>query len=136
MASIRERKTSSGKTIYRVQVRLSGFTPQYGTFTSKKTAEQWAERLESKLRQLRFSMNVHASVSALIRHDLLDGRRMTNLDIADDYRTPNGSSRIHALRKHGLPIQSERIPGLKSGKVEYFIPPDLLPEQRKRFGLK
>ena len=54
MASIRERIDASGKKNYHVQIRLQGFPPQTKTFDNKTVAEQWAQRVETELREGRY----------------------------------------------------------------------------------
>lgn len=54
MASIRERIDSSGNKSYHVQVRLKGFPPQTQTFENKTIAKQWAQRVETELREGRY----------------------------------------------------------------------------------
>lgn len=54
MASIRERIDSSGNKSYHVQVRLKGFPPQAQTFENKTVAKQWAQRVETELREGRY----------------------------------------------------------------------------------
>ncbi|QJY33652.1 site-specific integrase [Diaphorobacter sp. JS3050] len=54
MASIRERIDASGKKKYHVQIRLKGFPPQTETFNSKTIAKQWAQRVETELREGRY----------------------------------------------------------------------------------
>lgn len=54
MASIRERIDASGKKKYHVQIRLKGFPPQTETFDSKTFAKQWAQRVETELREGRY----------------------------------------------------------------------------------
>jgi integrase len=54
MASIRERIDASGKKSYHVQIRLKGFPPQTQTFDNKSIAKQWAQRVETELREGRY----------------------------------------------------------------------------------
>lgn len=54
MASIRERIDASGKKNYHVQIRLQGFPPQTKTFDNKTVAKQWAQRVETELREGRY----------------------------------------------------------------------------------
>lgn len=54
MASIRERIDASGNKSYHVQVRLKGFPPQTQTFENKTIAKQWAQRVETELREGRY----------------------------------------------------------------------------------
>ena len=54
MASNRERIDASGKKKYHVQIRLKGFPPQTETFDSKTVAKQWAQRVETELREGRY----------------------------------------------------------------------------------
>jgi integrase len=63
MATIQKRVASDGKTRYRVMVRLKGHPPEYATFKRKTDARQWAEDVESAIRQGR-----HFSSSEAKRH--------------------------------------------------------------------
>ncbi len=51
MATIRERKTTTGKTHYQVIVRLKGHPVQRGTFERKTDAKRWATQTESAIRE-------------------------------------------------------------------------------------
>lgn len=50
MATIQERKTSDGKVMYRVQVRLKGHPTESATFERKTDAKKWAQQTESAIR--------------------------------------------------------------------------------------
>lgn len=54
MASIRERIDASGKKSYHVQIRIKGFPPQTQSFENKSVAKQWAQRVETELREGRY----------------------------------------------------------------------------------
>lgn len=54
MAYIQKRKTSDGKTHYRVQVRLKGYPTASATFERKTDAKQWAQQTETEMRQGRY----------------------------------------------------------------------------------
>lgn len=54
MASIRERIDATGKKSYHVQIRIKGFPPQTQSFDNKTIAKQWAQRVETELREGRY----------------------------------------------------------------------------------
>lgn len=54
MASIRERIDASGNKSYHVQIRIKGFPPQTQSFENKSVAKQWAQRVETELREGRY----------------------------------------------------------------------------------
>ena len=60
MAAITERKTSDGKTKYRVLIRLRGCPPQSATFDRKTDAKKWAQDTESALRDGRYFKTIEA----------------------------------------------------------------------------
>ncbi len=60
MATIRERKTSAGKTHYQVIVRLKGYPDQRATFERKTDAKRWATQTESAIREGRHFKNSEA----------------------------------------------------------------------------
>jgi ribosomal protein L18 len=54
MAYIQERKTTDGKTHYRVQIRLRGFPNEMATFERKTDAKLWAQQIKSSMREGRY----------------------------------------------------------------------------------
>jgi integrase len=70
MASIQTRKTRSGKTKFRVQVRLKGRPPQYATFERKTDAKKWVQDVESAIREGRYFKTTEAKRHTL--GDLID----------------------------------------------------------------
>lgn len=54
MASIRERIDATGKKSFHVQIRIKGFPPQTQSFDNKTIAKQWAQRVETELREGRY----------------------------------------------------------------------------------
>jgi integrase len=54
MATIQERRDSSGKTSYRVQVRIKGSPPQSASFPKLTEARKWAQRTEADIRTGRY----------------------------------------------------------------------------------
>ena len=54
MASIQERKDATGKTHYRVQIRLKGFPPETASFERKTDARLWAAQTETAIREGRY----------------------------------------------------------------------------------
>lgn len=60
MASIRERKDSTGKVTYTVQVRIKGYPPQVATFERKTDAKQWAQKTEAAIREGRYFKTTEA----------------------------------------------------------------------------
>ena len=67
MATIQRRQRSSGEVRYRVQVRLKGFPAQSATFRTKTLAKQWAQDVESAIREGR-----HFTTRESKRHTLAD----------------------------------------------------------------
>ncbi len=65
MATIQERKSSDGKTKYRVIVRLKGCSPQSATFDRKTDAKKWAQDTESAIRDGRHFKTVEAKKHTL-----------------------------------------------------------------------
>lgn len=65
MATIQERKSSDGKTRYRVIVRLKGCSPQSATFDRKTDAKKWAQDTESAIRDGRHFKTVEAKKHTL-----------------------------------------------------------------------
>lgn len=65
MAVIQERKTKSGKTKYRVLVRLKGHPPQSATFARKTDAKKWAQDTESAIRDGRHFKTAEAKKHTL-----------------------------------------------------------------------
>jgi integrase len=51
MATIQARTTKSGKTSYRVQIRLKGYPVQRATFARKTDAKRWATQTEAAIRE-------------------------------------------------------------------------------------
>lgn len=72
MANIQRRETSDGKTKYRVQVRLRGFPPETKTFDRITDAKEWAQHVETKLREGSWKSQAEA-------------RRHTFAELADAY---------------------------------------------------
>jgi hypothetical protein len=60
MATIDERVDSTGKVIYRAQVRLKGFSSQRATFERKTDAKLWAQQTEAAIREGRYFRTVEA----------------------------------------------------------------------------
>lgn len=54
MASIQKRISKTGKTSFRVEVRLKGFPPQRATFERKTDAKDWAKNTESAIKEGRY----------------------------------------------------------------------------------
>jgi integrase len=54
MPNIRERKDSSGKVTYTVQIRIKGQPPQSATFDRKTDAKIWAQKTEADIRAGRY----------------------------------------------------------------------------------
>ena len=57
MATIEARKTSDGKTTYRVKIRIRGFPSQSATFERKTDAKNWAAQTEAAIREGRYFKN-------------------------------------------------------------------------------
>ena len=51
MAVIEERKAQDGSKTYRVKVRKKGYPDQTATFTRKTDAKNWAQDIESAIRE-------------------------------------------------------------------------------------
>lgn len=60
MATIEERTTKSGKTVYRVKIRLKGYPSTGATFDRKTDAKRWVQETEANIRQNRYFHNVEA----------------------------------------------------------------------------
>jgi len=60
MATIQERKDATGKTHFRVQVRLKGFPPEQATFERKTDARKWAAQTEAAIQQGRYFKTMEA----------------------------------------------------------------------------
>ncbi len=60
MAYIKERKTKSGATHYRVVIRLRGHPVQSATFDKKTDAKRWAEETEAAMRARRYFKTAEA----------------------------------------------------------------------------
>ena len=54
MANIEERTLQSGKTRYRVKVRIKGHPPEQKTFERKTDAKRWANQTEAAIREGRY----------------------------------------------------------------------------------
>lgn len=54
MANIRERKDSTGKVTYTVQIRIKGHPPEVATFERKTDAKLWAQQTEAAIREGRY----------------------------------------------------------------------------------
>ncbi len=54
MATIEARKTSDGKTTYRIKIRIRGFPSQSATFERKTDAKNWAAQTEAAIRKGRY----------------------------------------------------------------------------------
>lgn len=54
MATIESRKDASGKTSYRVKIRLKGFPLETATFERKTDAENWVKSIETAMREGRY----------------------------------------------------------------------------------
>ncbi len=65
MAVIQERKTSEGKTRYRVLVRLKGYPAQSATFDRKTDARKWAQHTEAAIREGRHFKTAEAKKHTL-----------------------------------------------------------------------
>jgi integrase len=65
MAVIQERKTSEGKTRFRVLVRLKGYPAQSATFDRKTDAKKWAQQTESAIREGRHFKTAEAKKHTL-----------------------------------------------------------------------
>ena len=70
MASIRERKDSSGKKTHQAQVRINGYPAQTKTFASKTDAKRWAHQTEVDIRSGMFIRRTQATAHTVA--DLLD----------------------------------------------------------------
>lgn len=70
MANIQERTSKSGKTTYKVVVRLKGYPTQTATFDRKTDAKKWAQHTESAIRERRHFKTVEAKKHTLA--DLID----------------------------------------------------------------
>ena len=70
MASIRERRDSSGKKTHQAQVRLNGYPAQTKTFSSKTDARRWAHQTEVDIRSGMFIRRTQATTHTVA--DLLD----------------------------------------------------------------
>lgn len=65
MATIQETKNKKGKSAYRVQIRLKGYPLQSATFTKLTNARNWAQDVESALRDGRYLKQVEAKKHTL-----------------------------------------------------------------------
>ena len=65
MANIQERTSKSGKTSYKVVVRLKGYPTQTATFERKTDAKKWAAQTETAIREGR-----HFKTSEAKKHTL------------------------------------------------------------------
>lgn len=54
MATIEQRTTDAGKTVYRVKIRIKGTPPQTATFTRLTDAKKWIQNTESAIRERRY----------------------------------------------------------------------------------
>ena len=77
MASIRERRDSSGKKTHQAQVRLNGYPAQTKTFASKTDARRWAHQTEVDIRSGMFIRRTQATTHTVA--DLLDEYHKTAL---------------------------------------------------------
>ena len=75
MASIRERKDSSGKKTHQAQVRINGYPAQTKTFSSKTDARRWAHQTEVDIRSGMFIRQTQATAHTVA--DLLDEYQKT-----------------------------------------------------------
>lgn len=67
MANIQERTSKSGKTTYKVLVRLKGYPTQTATFERKTDAKKWASQTETAIREGR-----HFKTTEAKKHTLSD----------------------------------------------------------------
>ncbi len=67
MANIEKRISETGKTTYRVKVRLHGFPPQSATFDRITDAKTWASKTETEIKEGRYF-----KTSAAKRHTLAE----------------------------------------------------------------
>lgn len=67
MANIQERTSKSGKTTYKVVVRLKGYPTQTATFERKTDAKKWASQTETAIREGR-----HFKTTEAKKHTLSD----------------------------------------------------------------
>lgn len=65
MANIEERRTSDGKTHYRVLIRLKGYPVTSATFERKTDAKLWAQQTESAMREGRHFKTAEAKKHTL-----------------------------------------------------------------------
>jgi integrase len=89
MATIEERKTKDGKTVYRVKVRMKGYPSTGATFERKTDAKNWAKETETNIRQNRYFNNIEA-------------RRHTVAEMIDRYKEeilPQKKSKRDQLRQ-------------------------------------
>jgi len=71
MATIQERTDKTGKTSYKVQIRLKGHAPEIATFEKKSDAREWAAKTESDIKAGR-----HFGIA----------KKHTFQELADEYR--------------------------------------------------
>lgn len=118
MATIQERKTSTGQTSYRVQVRLKGFPTQTATFDRKTDAKRWAQQTEAAIREGR-----HFKTTEAKKHTLSD---LISRYISD----------VLPHKPKSLEKQTQQLNLWKKALGSYTladISPSLIAEQRDKF---
>jgi len=116
MATIEKRSTGTGKTTYRVKVRLRGFAPETATFERLTDAKQWATKTEADMRAGR-----HFGHS----------KRHTFDDLADEYLPHSKDpSRLNYWRREFGPDTLDSITPARISKVR----DKLLSEKTQNFA--
>src|ERR1700735_974602 len=77
MATIRERKTKGQRSVFHVQVRMSGYPARTASFPTRRQAERWAKTVEADMIEGRHFRNVEAwrrtladAIDRYIEHEL------------------------------------------------------------------
>jgi integrase len=114
MAAIEKRITDSGKTAYRVKVRLRGYAPESATFSSRADAKTWAAKTESEIRAGRhFGASKRHTFSELVTEYKPYARDLARLDhwkevFGSDRLADITANRIAAERDKLLSVETKR----------------------------
>jgi len=101
MANIEKRQSPTGKTTYRVKVRLKGYPPQSATFERLTDARKWEQHTESTIREGR-----HFKTNIAKKHTL---NQLLDRYISDVMQKKTQSSKFIQNQTHQLNWWKEKI---------------------------
>ena len=118
MATIRERKTKSQRSIFHAQVRMAGYPARTASFPTRRQAERWAKTVEADMIEGRHFRNVEA-------------RRRTLADAIDRY-TENELPKLRngSTHRSNLPYWREVLGHLKLSEIT----PAIIVEHRDKLA--